>query len=366
MAVTAEPPPAGPPAVSRFEFNLLRLLQFALGHGPVEQAAPLVAAKFAPVPACLSRTCVRLVEDTLAKGLVLYLVRAGGWRRDRFIRGTGVGDGRAWDRHPLDDRVLEFSQHPLRFLRWLTAERPTDPTGGEWDAPAEELTAADELFFAVAYDHLRAVPDLWPVVVGKAAFRGNGLCWLFHPGDFGTADEPPPPAFGPWTAGLRAVALECLQPLLTARWVRSERSKGQVEDWQRMGRQGRAEQATLAAFLAAADTAGRPDLGRFVLNTAAKVLATPDIAPEFWTAGLKTNRPARLADRVAAERAALALPQQVETLQRRDRKARAVGYWDEEYQASQVWKADWEAARGDELAARARAVLDRLEPLRAG
>jgi hypothetical protein len=42
-----------------------------------------------------------------------------------------------------------------------------------------------------------------------------------------------------------------------------------------------------------------------------------------------------------------------------------VGYFDEEYQASQLWKEGWEAADGDRVAARARAAVEMLEPLRA-
>lgn len=349
---------ADPPAVSRFESNLLRLLRFALGHGAVEQAAPLVAAKFTPAPGCLSRTCVRLAEDSLAKGMVLFLVRAGGWRKDRFIRGDGTTEGRVWDRHPLNERRLEFGPHPLGFLKWLTGNNPAGEAA-EWDAPAGELTAADEVFFAIAYDHLRAVQDLRAALPLRSAFRDNGLCRLIHPADFDTA----PPAFGPWATGPRAVALECLQPLLAGLWIRSERAKGQEKDWHAMARRGQAEAATLSGFLVAAEGAGRPDLARFVLAAAANLLATPDISPEFWTGGLTANRRGPLADRVATARAALALPQQLAALQRWDRAARAVGYWDEGYEASQVWKADWEAARGDELAARARALLDQLDPL---
>jgi hypothetical protein len=364
MAATADPP-TGPPVVSRFEYNLLRLLRFALGHMPAEQAAPLVLARLAPAPGCLSRACVRLAEDTLAKGVVLHLVRAGGWRRERFLRAGKPTDGRVWDRVPLTDRALEFSRHPLAFLRWLTAEKPTD-TKEPWDVSPTELTPADEVFFALAYDNLRAMPDVAGLLAGKTAFRRNCLCWLQSPGDFGTTDEPTPPAFGPWVTGQRAVVLECLQPALAERWTRSERAKGQINDWRTMRTQGHAEQAVLAGFLAVAETAGRPDLARFVLKAAEAILRSPDLGPEFWTGGLRENRPQRLADRLATERVALALPRQLDVLQRWDRKARSVGFFDEDYAASQLWKADWEAARGDELAARAKAVLDKLEPLRAG
>jgi hypothetical protein len=54
----------------------------------------------------------------------------------------------------------------------------------------------------------------------------------------------------------------------------------------------------------------------------------------------------------------------METLEAWQDRARYVGYFDEDYQASQLWKADWEAANGDRVAARARAAVEMLEPLR--
>jgi hypothetical protein len=364
MTTAAEPqtPSPGPPAVSKFEYNLLRILRFLLGHAPAEQAAPLVNARLSPAPPCLSRTCVRLVQDMLAKGLVIHLVRAGGWRRERFLKGNQPVEGRAWERVPLDVRRLEFGEHTLGFLFWLTAEKPGDARG-DWDAPAEELSAADELFLAVALDALRQLPDVFQALPAKAAFHRNPLCWLISPGDF-ASEEPAPPTFDPWLTGTRAAILECLQPVLTQRWVRNERGKGQVGDWKRMRQQGRAEFAALAAFLAAAEKAARPDLARFVLRSASAVFVGGELAPAFWTGGLQGTGPPRLADRLETQRAALALPRQLESLQRWERKARSVGYFDENYQASQLWKADWEAARGDDVAALAHRVLEQLEPLR--
>jgi hypothetical protein len=363
MTTTAEPPtqPPGPPAVSKFEYNLLRLLRFLLGHAPAEQAAPLVYTKISPAPPCLSRTCVRLVQDMLAKGLVVHLVRAGGWRRERFLKGNLPVEGRVWERVPLDDRRLEFGEHTLSFLYWLAAEKPTDAKGA-WDAPPEELLAADELFLAVALDALRPLPDVFPVLTTRAAFRRNPLCWLISPGDF--AADPVPPEFDPWLTGTRAAILECLQPILTQRWVRNERGKGQIGDWKRMRQQGQAESAVLTVFLAAAERAGRPDLARFVLRSASAILSVGELTPAFWTGGLQGTGPPRLADRLETQRAALSLPRVLECLQRWERKARSVGYFDEDYQASQLWKADWEAAGGDQVADRAHRVLEQLEPLR--
>lgn len=361
MSSTAAPPPA-PRAVSRFEYDLVRILRFLLGHVPADQALPLVLAK-KPAPPCLSRDAAHLVKDSLAKGLVLYLVRAGGWRDEKFLRNGQPVGGRMWERVPLSERALRLSRYPLAFLMWLTAERPGD-TKEKWDAPPGDLTPADELFFLLALDALRAEPTVFEAVRGKAAFDRNPFCWLLHPADFATADEPQPPPFGPLFAGTRAVILECLQPVLAQRWVRSERSKGQVADWKRMRQQGTTEAATLSAFLAAAEQANRPDLARFLVRTLATIFAGPQPEPAFWTGGLHGSGPPRLADRLAVQRAALAVVQQAETLARWDRQARAVGYFDEGYAASQSWKEDWEAANGPEVVARARRALEMLEPLR--
>jgi hypothetical protein len=254
---------------------------------------------------------------------------------------------------------LEFGPHLLEFLRWLTAENPDKAVKPEWDVPSHELTAGDEIALAIFYDRLRDEASLGRRYRKWTVFQNNGLCRLLHPADF---DGSPPP-LDPWTTGVRAIALECLQKLLAMRWIRSERAKVTVRDWQAMAQQGQAENAVLTTFLAAAETAGRPDLARFVLDIAANILTIPDLTPAFWTGGLSRNRPARLAERLAVERSALAIPQQLATLQRWDRLARTVGYWDEGYEASQVWKADWEAARGDELASIADRLLSQLEPL---
>ena len=140
-------------------------------------------------------------------------------------------------------------------------------------------------------------------------------------------------------------------------------AKGQIGDWKRMRQQGRAEFVALQAFLKAAGEANRTDLARFVLKTNATLFQT-DLTPVFWTGGLQGSGPPRLADRLETQRAALAVPRQMETLEGWQQQALYVGYFDEDYQASQMWKQDWEAANGSVVAARARAAVEMLEPLR--
>ena len=88
-----------------------------------------------------------------------------------------------------------------------------------------------------------------------------------------------------------------------------------------------------------------------VLKTLSTVLSAADLAPSYWLGGLHGSGPPRLADRLETHRAGLAVPRQAETLARWDRQARSVGYFDEGYAASQLWKEDWESHRGTEVAA---------------
>ncbi len=344
--------------VSKFEHDLLVILRYVFGRAAPQQAQAILATK-QPAPKCLSRDCVELVKDTLAKGIVLYLVRAGGWRNEPFLAAGEPTGGRVWDRVPQPIRRPTFSRSVVELLIWLTAERPD--AANERRLPCPDPSPADELYFALAYDRLRGDPDWQAGLRIRTAFANNPYCWLLSPGDFA---EAAPPDFAPLFAGARAAMLECLQPELARRWIASERGKRTVADWTEMRRQGSAEVAMLERYLAAAEAAGRTDLARWVLRTAAAVLAATVPEAADWLGGLEANAPPRLADRLATQRDALAVPRQMETLARWDRAARAVGYFDEGYAASQLWKEAFEAANGSELLAKSKRMLDQLDPLR--
>lgn len=368
MSRTAAPPDQPPEAdrprqVTKFEFNLLRILRFLVGHFPADQGLQLVRTATTK-PECISAGAVELVKDTLKKALVLFLTRAGGWRNDKYLRAGQPVGGRVWDRIPLDERALVFSRPVLDFLFWLTAEKVHESKVA-WDTAPKALTPADELFFALAFDHMRSDPDVLAVMRRKDVVARNPFCWLLAPQDAADPDaaKPQAPDFAPLCTGLRAVLVECLQTFLTHRWVRTERDKGTIADWKKMRHQGNAEFAALRGFLTAAEEAKRTDLGRFVLRTNAQVLQS-DLTPVFWTGGLQGSGPPRLADRLETQRAALAVPRQMEVLEGWQERNRFVGYFDDDYQASQMWKADWEAVNGDRVGERARAAVEMLEPLR--
>ncbi len=353
------PTAAASRVVTAFEGRLLRLLHAVLRHAPADQALPLVLDR-SPRPPAISRACAELVADSLAKGCMTFLARAGGWRRERFLRDGKPRTGRLWERWDPAELALTFSRHALEFLIWITAHRPGDPKP-PLELPEAELTPADRLLLFLTYDLLRDT-EAGPPLRALPAVARDGLVRLACVDDFAAALDDPGPDFGPWLTGLGAAILEAVQPLLRERWAAVERRKVQIGDWAAMRELGLAQERALTAFTDAAEAAGRPDLVRFLLRAAAAVLP-PGVTPDAFAGGLQGTGPPRLADRVEVQRRALALPRHLERLQRWERKARGVGFLDEGYAASQVWKADWEEVGGDELAARAAALVRLVEPL---
>jgi hypothetical protein len=153
-----------------------------------------------------------------------------------------------------------------------------------------------------------------------------------------------------------------LQSELAARWIEVEGGKSRIAEWQPMRDLGRSQERVLTAFLDAIEQAGRLDLARFLLRAAHELLGEHANA-DMWVGGLSSAGP-RLADRAVTYQSALALLRQMPRLQSWERRARTVGYFDEGYQASQLWKADWEQYDGDVLHDRAAMIVRQLDPMR--
>jgi hypothetical protein len=349
-------------SVSRFEANLLRLLGYFLRREPLERALPLLEYRCA-APPCLHRNAVDLIQDALGKGCVFLLARSGGWRRERYLRDNAVVEGRLWERTPPSELGLTFSVHTLRFLMWITANRPGD-TNQAWCVPEEELTQGDRLLLYFAHRGLRnAASGLGAEKLRtEQPFVQHALCWLAFPDDYTTVPDGVRPNFAPWTNGVGASMLEAVQPELARRWIEVESNKECLVDPQAMRVLGLAQERVLMAFLDAIERAGRMDLARFLLQAAEKLL-TPHARSEMWTARLNLSG-MRVADRSATYRAATIFLRTLERLQTWERRARGVGYFDEGYAASQLWKADWEQVQGEVLAERARAIVQRLDPMK--
>lgn len=349
-------------SVSRFEANLLRLLWYFMGREPPERALPILEARCA-APPCLHRNAVHLIQDALSKGCVFLLARRGGWRRERFLHGERVLEGRLWQRTPPADLGLTFSAHTLRFLIWITANRPGDTERG-WSVAEEELTLGDHLLLYFAHEGLRNVAERLgaPALRTRPPFLRHALCWLVFPEDYTAAPTGARPNFAPWTNGVGAAMLEALQPELARRWIEVESSKERFAEPRAMRVLGLSQERVLMAFLDAIEQAGRMDLGRFLLQAAA-VLLGPHAHAGMWTAKLNLTGQ-RVADRAATYQAATIFLRTLDRLQTWERRARGIGYFDEGYAAGQLWKADWEQVQGDRLIERARAIVQQLDPMR--
>ena len=347
--------------VTRFEANLLRLLYYFMGREPAESALALLAERSTP-PLCLRRSAVRLIQDALAKGCTSLLAKRGGWRTERHLRGEHVVEGRLWRRTPPTELGLMFSRHSLEFLIWITSARPGDKEP-HWAPAKEALTTGDLLLLYFAHEGLRvSAASLGALELRRRPpFVNHGLCWLAYPEDYTTASEEFAPDFTPWTIEVGAAMLEALQPQLAARWIAVEVAKGSIVEWRRMRDLGRSQERVLAAFLDAVEKAGRLDLARFLLQAGRQLLG-PNANAALWMEGMTDAGP-RATERTATYRSALAFLHQFPRLQSWERRARSVGYFDEGYQAAQLWKADWERYDGDQLTGRARAIIREVDPL---
>ena len=333
----------------------MRVLQSFLGRAPAQQAARLVM-RDGSAPPCLSRAAVDLIQDHLRKGVVHYLAQSG-WRQDRFLRGERVATGRLWERTAPAELGLTFSGHSLEFLLWLMTTRARDAKPA-WRAEHGQLTVGDRFLFFLALHCLRH-SDEGKTLARQGAMHQDGLIRLAF------ADLIPQPQatanWAPWTTGVGACILEALQCTLTERWLEIERAKERASDLKALLALGQAQDAVLGSLFETLTTIGRWDLARFLLHTLAELLEGAPKANR-WLGEVDLNS-MRLAARTDAQRAALVLVRRGSTLQQWDAQARTVGYFDEGYAAAQLWKSDWEAADGAQIAQQASAILREIEPL---
>jgi len=348
-------------SVSRFEFQLLRILRGILRRTPVEQVAQLVVTPHQR-PGCLSRDCVSLVQDHLAKGAVSILAR-GGWHRDRFLRGAQGVTGRLWERTPPAELGLSFSRHTLSFLIWLTA---ADPRTRKLKAETENvaLTLGDQFVFFLAYDAFR-LTEAGLSFARQPLFNQHPLIRLAYPEDF--TDFKTLPKLGeltPWVTGPGACLLESLEHWFVARWRALERDKATISRWQQMRGVGESQTEVLSAYLSALEQTKRFDLGAWLLRVLAELVqGTADARP--WTLNLDVSG-LRAADRMETYRAALALLHTTDRFEAWTTAARAVNFFDrEEYAVSQLWLTQWDRWHGEQTCQQVRGIIRMLDPLRA-
>ncbi len=346
------------PAVSAFEANLVRLTRGLLGAHPRDATLKIVFRSYVR-PKCLSAAAVRLVEDTLRKGVVARLARLG-WPRDRFLRGGRPTTGRLWERAPLEERELEFSGRSLEWLIWLTANDPTRPAAKLKFQSSRGWTLGDELLQSLAFDLLGDSP-VASSLARLTGFRTNALVQLAWPDAFAKTQTEVEIDFTPWLRPERTWVLETLQPAFAARFGNLETSKQELTDAGRLRAVGERQSRALSAYLDALEAAGRWDLA-FCLFDGVRELMEGTARTLPWFGRLDVSA-LRMADRAETYRAGLACLHAFRRLVQWNERARNVGYVDEEYELAQLWKADWERNEGDVVVGHVEDVLRRHDLL---
>lgn len=346
------------PRVSRFEADLLTILQGFLGHVPRSQLLSLLGST-RERPKCLSRAGVDLVRDTLAKGATRRIAEAG-WQTKRFLSAGAILEGRVWQRLPPTELGLGFSPQTLDFLIWATAAECSKPEATWKMIARRKLTMGDRWLLTTAYSAVRD-SDIGRPWAQREPWRSDSLCQLWFATDFELTTKPVELDFAPWLRPAGLAVLEAEEMRLAERWMEMEREKGRVATPQKLQSLAACQKRVLASWLTAIDTAGRRDLARFLLAAVAGLLREKPRLQD-WLGHVQFGE-TRLADRQATYRAALVVLQEFQRLAGWQAEARSVGYFDEGYQTAQLWKSDWEAYNGDSLAATAGGLLDQSQRL---
>jgi hypothetical protein len=344
--------------VSRFEADLLHVLDGLLGRAPISQTLSILVRRNRR-PRCLSPTAVRLIEDRLGKGLLSTIARNGGWHRERHLRGDLLAEGRLWERARPESLGLTFTAQTMHWLLWLTADQPdSDPTPPDLDA--ERMTLGDELVVFLTFRALERT-SLVERFRQTQAVRHNMLAALMFPEHIEIRDLSDPARWQRWFESPAVHMLEAWQRPLADRWVEMERSKAQIIRPERMRELGERQQAVLSAYTQACETAGRRDLLRF-LWMAGRRLLDDATTIQNWIGSLDVQG-LRMAERMECYRAAGVVLYHWDRLAGLRAWAESLGYFDDGYQASQLLKADWDRFDVERSLERARHLIRRLEPL---
>jgi hypothetical protein len=297
-------------------------------------------------PARIGPTAARLLEETLSRGVVLWLCRAGGWQSSEW---QGGARGRLWERHkPVQ---LAFTSTTVAALSWALGEgavaRPALPLGA--------LGLGDELVVTLLCEKLGdgwLAPQLW----AQPMVRGAGLPWLLWPEPLarppstgerpqvslestfsrgkGLSREHVQAGVAAWTTGERAILVEAIAPLLARRaQALFVGLRGEL-DLYALTAIGEAADTVYSAFVDAALAANRRDLTLPLVDAVVGALARTPI-----DASLAPELPAResLGARSRALRAAGFWLRLAVRLRRVIEEARAVHYLDDDYAAAQLF-----------------------------
>lgn len=347
-------------SLNLFESNLNRILRCFLGRLPLAEVLPLLVRQL-DRPKCLSRDCVELIKDTLAKGCTERLAHFG-WQRQRYLQDESAVSGRLWQRHQPQHLALTFSPHTLELLIHLTATDFSRRVSKRKRVIEQPLSHGDQLFAMFVYDLLRDTLGE-SVLINQPLFGHNPLVWLMfldHAAGFKSVT-----ARGldwdPWFSEGNAWILESLQRPLVDRWQSIEIQKRNSSDQDLMSRIGNAQRNLIRGYLDAADQAGRRDLARFLIAAIGGTVQHFD-EQHPWFSRLRIDS-LRMAERAKFYQTVLSPFHSIQRLADWQQQAINIGFYDEGYRASQFWKSEWDAMNGEQVCRRARQLIQSVTPL---
>jgi hypothetical protein len=215
------------------------------------------------------------------------------------------------------------------------------------------MTIGDQVMVYLALDAAAGTPAQ-AAIAAQPFVRAAPLAWLGFADQLGGAEVP---ALDCLCADAGALVVEALAGELARRWRAVELSKRAIAAPDVLIALGAAQDAVLGGFMAACDRHGRRDLAGFVIDAAAPLLAR-GIAP----VPARLHATATLANRAAARLAAGALLRGVSRWAAWDQAHRGVRFLDDDYPATQLLLARFEAIQAAG-AARAAAWLAELAAL---
>jgi hypothetical protein len=286
------------------EHDLLSIARAIFEPRQWPTVASLVLSK-RTVPSTLGRSAMRVLEDTLAKGLVRMLGR------------EAARAGVALPRPPQ----LRFTGTSFRLVGWLLRE----PLGAETAAPLlamEPPSLADQLLALAAHDLVEDCAAACSVLE-QPAFENAPLARLYAVDRLAT--RPSVDASG-LSSGDLAVTASLLRTRIAARWARMERAKAHVPAPSARAIVGRAQARLLADVVPAVIAARRLDPIFFLLDGIAAVVRAGETP---WGAGLHPG--ASLSARTEARRLEVAPLRAVGELAEAYARLRLVGFVDDDY-----------------------------------
>jgi hypothetical protein len=330
--------------ISEPEANVVMLARAAVGAAPVDALKRLLSSSVAP-PQKLGPTAVRLLSETLAKGVVYSLARNGGW--------MSSAKGRLWERAAAPK--LHFSSALIQFFQWLLRAPLGEPECPPLvvDAP---FNGFEQLVVVQLFEALKG-SGFEVALAQQAAVRALPLMNLAHAAELGgvMALEAVPPL----DVERDGLVVEGLRQVLTRSWVNAERNKRAIEQPLVLARIGAAQHVVLGSFLDGLAQANRRELAGFVVDAAVVILAGEPTA-EGMLRSMAVDRPLR--ERSEARRQSAAFLRSLARIKAWDDEHRLVRFFDDEYDPSQALVRDWGrlSERSYALAARLVAELDAI------